>query len=334
MDDFLYRVGLVGFPVNAILNRPMSTPSGKAFFINDRVNSALKTILNGWAEHLCSLASTNVLSLEDGWLSPSAQEAMMNEARGASTHRPSFAQTFLCDPSLPHHGFRSWDDFFTRSLRPGARPVAGYEDDRIIVNACESRPYRLTTHVAPRDRFWLKSQPYSLTDMLAHDPLTARFVGGTVYQAYLSALSYHRWHSPVSGRVVRAYVKAGSYFSLAPSCSFQASGEGCNDPMAESQAYLAEVATRALIFVEADNAAIGLVCVMPIGIAECSTSEIAVGPGQRVRKGEELGRFRFGGSSYCMLFEPKAALEWAAVASMAEEGGPNLQVNSRLATVV
>jgi len=30
------------------------------------------------------------------------------------------------------------------------------------------------------------------------------FVGGTVYQAFLSALNYHRWHAPVAGTIVRA----------------------------------------------------------------------------------------------------------------------------------
>lgn len=40
--------------------------------------------------------------------------------------------------------------------------------------------------------------------MLAHDKLAEQFVGGTVYQAFLSALSYHRWHSPVSGKIVKA----------------------------------------------------------------------------------------------------------------------------------
>ncbi len=36
--------------------------------------------------------------------------------------------------------------------------------------------------------------------MLDNDPLVDKFVGGTIYQAFLSALSYHRWHAPVSGK--------------------------------------------------------------------------------------------------------------------------------------
>jgi phosphatidylserine decarboxylase len=43
------------------------------------------------------------------------------------------------------------------------------------------------------------------------------FVGGTVYQAFLSALNYHRWHAPVAGTIVRAYLKDDTYFSEAES---------------------------------------------------------------------------------------------------------------------
>ena len=62
-------------------------------------------------------------------------------------------------------------------------------------------------------RFWLKSQPYSLLDMLANDESVDQFAGGTVYQAFLSATNYHRWHGPVSATIVRAFVQPGTYYS-------------------------------------------------------------------------------------------------------------------------
>lgn len=54
------------------------------------------------------------------------------------------------------------------------------------------------------DDFWLKDNKYSLLDMFGgikynKEYLAEHFVGGTVYQAFLSALSYHRWHAPVDG---------------------------------------------------------------------------------------------------------------------------------------
>jgi phosphatidylserine decarboxylase len=77
----------------------------------------------------------------------------------------------------------------------------------VIVSACESTPYGIATDVQREDRFWIKSQPYSLQDMLASDESVDQFVGGTVYQAFLSATNYHRWHSPVAGTIVRAFVQ-------------------------------------------------------------------------------------------------------------------------------
>lgn len=75
------------------------------------------------------------------------------------------------------------------------------------------------------------------------------------------------------------------------------------------QGYLAAMATRALIFIEADNEDIGLMCVVPIGMVEVSTCEITVREGDRVKKGEELGMFHFGGSTHCLLFRKGVLLE-------------------------
>jgi phosphatidylserine decarboxylase len=66
--------------------------------------------------------------------------------------------------------------------------------------------------VSRSDQFWLKGQPYSLDNMLDFDDLAPRFEGGTVYQAFLSALSYHRWHSPVSGTIRKVRIVNGTYY--------------------------------------------------------------------------------------------------------------------------
>ena len=141
----------------------------------------------------------------------------------------------------------------------------------MIANACESKPYNFATDIQARDKFWIKGQPYSVRDMVAHDPLGETFVGGSVYQAFLSALSYHRWHSPVSGTIKKAYVVDGTYYS-------EPAWEGLGDPQSKgeideggettSQAYLTHVATRAIIFIEADDPHIGLVGFLGVGMTE------------------------------------------------------------------
>ena len=311
--------GLVGCPINTIFDWSMGTVAGFTAFLNERVNAQLKLILNCWGRYLSSSDSTYVLSEHPhkGWFGADARRAM-----------PNFDEEFICDPAKPHHGFKSWDDFFTREFRAGVRPVALPENDAVIVNACESAPFRVARHVKPRDTFWIKSQPYSVAHMLANDSLAPQFFGGTVYQAYLSPLSYHRWHSPVSGSILKAYIKDGTYYSETPTEGLDP--EGPNN----SQAYITEVATRAIIFIEADNAAIGLLCVMPVGMAEVSTCQITAYEGQHVRKGDQLGMFHFGGSTHCMMFRPGVNVEFDLQGQKPGLQSQNIRVNSKIATVI
>ncbi len=224
----------VGFPINAMFNYPMETNAGFAVFLNARVNQHLKLILNVWGNFLKSAESLSVLDTdpEVGWLGRRALTAML----GNETTK--FEDVFKCNPTLPYNGFRSWDDFFTREFVDGQRPVTSPDDDCVIVNACESAPYRLEHHVHKLEKFWIKGQPYSLKHMFANDSHTDLFAGGTVYQGFLSPLSYHRWHSPVSGTVVTAHVIDGTYYATSPAEGYDACA-----PMG-SEAYIGQLATR------------------------------------------------------------------------------------------
>jgi len=312
------QTGLVGFPINAILDWPMGTPAGTTAFLNEKVNQQLKKILNQWAVFLGSPDSRYVLSddPETGWFGRNAMAAM-----------PDFVEDFKCDPSQPYHGFKSWDDFFTREFRAGRRPLASPEDNSVINNACESAPYRVATNVQLQDQFWIKEQPYSLSHMLASDPWTELFEGGTIYQAFLSALSYHRWHSPVSGTVVKTKLIDGSYYA-------QALSEGY-DPASpnRSQAYITQVASRALIFIEADNPDIGLMCIVFVGMAEVSSNEITVYEGQHVNKGDPLGMFHFGGSTHVLLFRPEVSITFDLHGQVPGLDAENIPVLSKIGTV-
>lgn len=345
--------GCVGFPINAILDWAMGTEGGFAAFLNDKLNAQFKKVLNHWGTFLKSADSKYVLLADNDpikgtehrktkqyyWLGDKAMVAMMNLMRPGNPLKPhehdkarlEFIETYECDPEKPHYGFGCWDDFFTREFRGGKRPIAGEGDDSIIINACESAPYRIAqgdNEVQLRTKFWIKGQPYSLDHMLDGDERTEQFVGGTVYQAFLSAKSYHRWNSPVSGRIVKTKIIDGTYYSETPTEGY--------DPAApnDSQGYISEVATRALIFIEADNPKIGLMCFMPIGMAEVSSCDIQVYEGQKVTKGQPLGTFHFGGSTYCLFFRKGVDIEF----DLPKDNPPgmdsyNLFINSKLAIV-
>ncbi len=288
-----------------------------AAYRDPRVNAILKKVLDAWAEFLNGPDSLSVLNdSPQGWMSEKAREVVGIDQ-------------FEHDPDDEHWGFTSWNDFFTRRLKEGARPVDSPDDDTVVVSACESTPYRISRDVARHSEFWIKNQPYSLQDLLADDESVDEFVGGTVYQGFLSALNYHRWHSPVAGTVVRAFVQPGTYFS-------EAESEGAEAVEATaSQGYLAHVAARAIILIQADNPAIGLMAVVPVGMVEVSSCVIGddIVPGRHVGKGDELGYFQFGGSTECLVFRPGAIQEFAlgAIPQTGAAGASVLRVRSRLA---
>jgi phosphatidylserine decarboxylase len=153
------RVGMVGLPINALLDWPMATKSGFATFLDPKVNGMLKKVLNAWAEYLESPASREVLGDDDqGWFSQTGVKELAKTANIEETTY-SFEKMFVCDPSAKYHGFKSWDNFFTRQFRDGIRPVAAPDNPDVIGNACESTPFMVAYGVNARDKFWNKGQP-------------------------------------------------------------------------------------------------------------------------------------------------------------------------------
>ena len=280
---------LVGFPINVLLNWTMGVPGGFAAYRNDKVNAVFRKILDEYGAYLNSPASLSVFhDGPDGWKSKAAVAKLKMEQ-------------YQHDPNDRHWGFKSGNDFFTRRLKPGMRPVAEPDNNKLIVSAADSGVYKIQKNVKKTDWFWLKSQPYSLNDMLNNDKsVVDQFVGGDVYQAFLSATKYHRWHSPVSGTIRKAYIKQGSYYSATEAIDMDPASPN------DSQGYIAHVATRAIIYIEADDPKIGLMVMMPIGMAEVSSCVLGdkIKEGYKVKKGEELGYFQYGGSTYVLVFRP------------------------------
>ncbi|KAG8887350.1 hypothetical protein FRB98_000219 [Tulasnella sp. 332] len=288
---------LVFLPFTAVLQWPLAMANGLTILINRQVNDQFHRLFEVWSQFLASTESRYVLTeSETGWLGPVAMKQM-----------PNFVETFVCDPKQPYWGFQSWDHFFARPLRDGARPVSSPGDSSIITSACESKVLRIAYNVREREQFWIKGQPYSLAHMLNNHPEARSFIGGTVYQAFLSPFYYHRWSSPVDGVVERVEVVQGTYFAGVP--SDQLPDENAQ-ALQGQQSFLSQVATRALIFIKANDPKIGLMCFIGIGMVEVSSCEITVSKGQAVKKGDGIGTFHFGGSTHCLVFGPNTKMNF------------------------
>ncbi|KAF7358945.1 Phosphatidylserine decarboxylase [Mycena sanguinolenta] len=292
-----------------ILTHAMNTHAGFCTFLDKELNRYLKRLFDRWGVYLTTPASANVLTAnKGGWFSPPALAAMMQHFPGLT-----FEKVFVSDSTAKHYGFTCWDDFFTRKLRPDVRTVEEPGNPDLISAACESQCYNVTTNVKERDAFWLKGQTYSLRDMLANDEFVPQFVGGTVYQGYLRVTGYHRWHAPATGVVKKIVPVAGAYFCQSPAMidsPIDLDAPFDTRPIFNSLPFFAMVNARMLMFIEADDPRIGLYCFIAIGMQEISTAEPTVKEGQRVKRGEEIGTFHFGGSTDVLVLRPQTKVEF------------------------
>jgi phosphatidylserine decarboxylase len=289
-------------PLNAFWAVAMGTRAGGVLFQNAEFNAQLKKVLNEWNRFLKSPASLSNLDI------------LRPERRGSWISREAHAAgvwtDVVFDPAQQGYGFASWNDFFIRRFRPGARPFRGPFKSQVHV-ACETISWNYAENLCLESQFWVKSYMYSLADMFGHKAgqWAGTFVGGTLYQGFLSASMYHRWHCPLTGLLLRSWVEPGTYFSQRPG---QGQGPGTWDGT-ETQPYLAQVSSRAIFVFK--HELLGHVAVICIGMVEVSTCwiepEFLVGEKLEpipVSRGQEIGHFEFGGSSLVMLFEKHVAL--------------------------
>ncbi|PGH16739.1 hypothetical protein AJ79_01612 [Helicocarpus griseus UAMH5409] len=345
--------GLIGFPFNIIVDWPMGTASGRQFFLDPRVNDCLKDILNLWGKFLkdpnggtSDPSAGNRLLREAGWNKPEAIAQLERKANEATPDEKYKKFQDLYEVPIggcPENffNFSCWDEFFTRKFKEGIRPVA----DSAVVSACESFPLAFDTEVSRRSTFWLKGTPYSLRDMLgandeAHTDIATfvnKFAGGTVYQAFLSADSYHCWHAPATGQVVYRSILQGTYYAETAATGFGAAGGPDPAGPDRSQRYITHMATRGILIIDTDKggANIGLVCFIPVGMSEVSTCEWFGNThvGNSVSKGDLIGAFHAGGSTHALVFQKSAMekLEFNPKVQYPETSSVNIAVNSRFA---
>ena len=316
IDYVIQRAPVFGeetFPMSKLFVFYMFSPSGNSLFMLQEFNSLLTQVLRTWCTFLDSSDSKSVLNpsqaipATEGWLSPAAQEELcLEQSLNYQNHN---------NPEMPYWGFSSYNDFFHRQLDlEQYRPLPEDDSDKVVVSANDGTVYRISRDVKRCDEFWNKGQPYSLLDMLggtSNNPtptpeeLIEPFIGGDVMQSFLSGADYHRWHAPISGKVIRAQVIEGMTFSELRSEGLDLSAG------TDSQVYQAMVNTRGLVIIESDQGH-GLVAIIPIGITEISSISLSITEGQRVEKGQELGYFSYGGSTLALVFQKDMVASFTA----------------------
>jgi phosphatidylserine decarboxylase len=277
---------MAALPFYTILQPFMATSPGWSFFTNEAVRRYWAAILKAYHETLAQEASLVYLDDAYGnWLSADARKYLSLDE-------------YVYDPSKPHGGFSSWNEFFIRRFKDidESRPIAPDPTGKRIISPVDGQVWLISKQVQREAPFEIKGEQYYLTDLLAErgdSPLLEPFVNGLAVQIVLMPFNYHRWHSPVTGTIKKVHTVPGCFFAQpAPDQDYAASFP-----------FLSHVNTRAIVFIEADDPSIGQIALVFVGLTEVSSCNVTVKEGGTVKRGCEIGHFAFGGSTCCILFE-------------------------------
>lgn len=183
--------------------------------------------------------------------------------------------------------FKTFNEFFCRALKPGARPVVG-GGDHVAVLPADGR-HLAFQNVGTADRFYAKGQKFDLAAFLGDPDLAREFAGGSLLISRLCPVDYHRFHFPVAGTAGEARLINGFLYSVSPIA------------LRRSLDYLWRN-KRMVTLVE--TAAFGRVAVCEIGATMVGSIFQSYVPGRAVARGEEKGWFKFGGSCVVTIFPP------------------------------
>lgn len=214
------------------------------------------------------------------------------------------------DPSNWH----SFNDFFCRNLKDSAaRPVASPDDDALVISPADSEPQGKwavdeNSDIVQHDSVVIKSKAFnSVADLIGPESeYREAFAGGTLIHQFLNVHDYHRYHFPMSGKIVEMKTIAqddavGGVVTWHPE-----SGRyllSCDVPGWQM------IETRTCLILETEK--FGLVALLPIGMSQVSSVnyEPDLKVGDVVKKGDPLGYFLFGGSDFAIVFQKGVEVE-------------------------
>lgn len=205
--------------------------------------------------------------------------------------------------------YPSFDAFFTRRLRPGARPIASAR-----VTSPADGAIVAVGDVVEGGTIRVKGRPYPVGELIGSEEEAARYVGGEFAVVYLHPRDYHRVHSPVDGKLVTVRVMPGDLFPV--------------NAIGERHIPRLFVRNRRVSMV-IDSAEVGRVQVVMVGATivgkisvtalgersgDAGTHDLRAGSpggeGVEVERGDELGAFHLG-STVVVLFERSQLLSRA-----------------------
>ncbi|THH08914.1 hypothetical protein EW145_g2382 [Phellinidium pouzarii] len=247
----------------------------------------------------------------------------------------------------PINSFKTFNQFFYRKLNPDARPVEDPDDPTRLVSAADCRMMTFET-VSEATRLWIKGREFTVARLLGdgYRDQADRYTGGALAIFRLAPQDYHRFHSPVDGKIGPMTDITGEYYTVNPQAirtALDVYGENVRK------------------IVPINSPTFGRVMAVCIGAMMVGSIHATVQEGEEVKRGQEFGYFAFGkflnnrislikpdnihlyipgGSTIVCLFE-KGMVEWdedllinGLKQSMANSTGTKTQELGTLVVVV
>ncbi|KAG9228871.1 phosphatidylserine decarboxylase-like protein [Amylocarpus encephaloides] len=204
----------------------------------------------------------------------------------------AFHQLDMSEVLLPLNEFKSFNEFFYRALTPEARPCSAPDNPKIIVSPADCRSV-VFNKMDVATTIWVKGREFSVERLLgnAYPEDAKRYKNGALGIFRLAPQDYHRFHIPVDGVMGTPKPIDGEYYTV--------------NPMAIRSA-LDVYGENLRVIVPIDSVAHGRVMVICVGAMMVGSTVITRKGGEQVKRAEELGYFKFGGSTILLLFEDGA----------------------------
>ncbi|KAJ5998480.1 Phosphatidylserine decarboxylase-related protein [Penicillium sp. IBT 35674x] len=201
----------------------------------------------------------------------------------------NFHQLDMTEVLQPIEKFKNFNEFFYRALKPDARPCSAPDDPRVVVSPADCRSV-VFDRMNEATGIWVKGREFSVERLMgkAYPEDAARYRNGALGVFRLAPQDYHRFHVPVDGIMGEPKTIEGEYYTV--------------NPMAIRSA-LDVYGENVRVLVPIDSVAHGRVMVVCVGAMMVGSTVITRKAGEKVSRAEELGYFKFGGSTLLVLFE-------------------------------
>ncbi|QHT62621.1 phosphatidylserine decarboxylase [Paenibacillus lycopersici] len=222
---------------------------------------------------------------------------------------PRFARMYgiaVQEAEKPLHEYSTLNEFFTRRLKPGSRPVNA--EPSTLVSPVDA----LITGCGPIEQGTIlnvKGQDYTIEELLNHSPRTENYKNGYYIVLYLSPTDYHRIHTPIAGTVVEREHVPGKVYPV-------------NDFGLRHMRRVLSRNERLITYMRHANAETAIV---KVGAMNVSSIQYVLPLRDKLERGDDLAYFEFGSTVVLLTeddsFYPRVDLKTGLKVRMGEKLG-------------